>query len=478
MSPTYRDVYSRYEKGLQAFMEKLDKTDPRYDEALAFQQRLQENIDRARRYGSTDELEADRNEIVALLNDLCQDTLGHSFNELCKGEMVWAGVLGRKLPWPLLLVPIVAAVLVLSLLGLKWAGVWPAQPAPTAVPTPAPSAAPTDRPTAATTTPPPSPTDTPQPSPIPTMAPLSGAVDTDPARYIDNRSGPVEVLQSFYNALNRQEYTRAYSYWNTYSAPTFSQFKEDYKDVAAIQFVVGEVGEEAAAGSIYNNAAVVIVAQTTDGTIQTFTGCYQLHMSRPGNYSDPPVPPLAIEKAVIHQVTDATALDVLLAQACDGSGIPQGRPLSPEPTPGPNDTAHSFYIDNRSGPVEVLQSFCNAINSYEHARAYGYWEDSAAGRPAYYQFTADYANVATVELITGEDSSSGDAELFYRVPAALVFRFVDDTVQTLVGCYTLHMWQADLQTIPPFQPLGIIEIDVWEVDYNADLPALLRDACP
>ena len=98
MSPTYRDVYSRYEKGLQEFMAQLDKADPRYSEALSFQQRLQENIDRARRYGSTDELEADRNEIIALLNDLCQDTLGHSFNELCQQEADWVGGLRRRLP--------------------------------------------------------------------------------------------------------------------------------------------------------------------------------------------------------------------------------------------------------------------------------------------------------------------------------------------------------------------------------------------
>ncbi len=31
--------------------------------------------------------------------------------------------------------------------------------------------------------------------------------------YLDDRSTPIQVLKSYYNAINRQEYVRAYSYW-------------------------------------------------------------------------------------------------------------------------------------------------------------------------------------------------------------------------------------------------------------------------
>jgi|GEM_PF-410814 len=486
MAPTYHDIYSRYETGLQACMAQLDKADPHYEEALSFQQRLLENIDRARAYGSTDELEAERNEIVALLNDLCQKALGRSFNELCAPAARRPAGPARKPPWPLLLLPLVAALAALTLLVLHWTGVWPARTPtaaptvatpPTARPTTEPTAEPTTGPTAEPTTEPTPPPATTPPAGRPTMAPLLDAVDTDPDAYIDNRSGPVEVLQSFYNAVNRHEYARAYSYWDPDRAPNFSQFQQAYEDVVAIQFAVGEVGGDQAAGSVYYNVAAVIVAQTADGDIQTYAACYMLNMSQPALYDDPPVPPLAIETAVIQPVAGGTDQRRLLDQACTGTGIPEGRPLTVQRTPEPDEAGRSFYIDNRSSPAEVLQSLCNALNRSEHARAYGYWDAASPDAPPYFTFREDYGGVTAVELLTGKVRSSGDAELYYRLPAALTLTN-DRGTQRLVGCFTLHMWRADRQTIPPFQRLSITAAEVREVDSRADLEALLTTVCP
>ncbi|MCC6629578.1 MAG: hypothetical protein IT340_19540 [Chloroflexi bacterium] len=48
--------------------------------------------------------------------------------------------------------------------------------------------------------------------PVPPPAPTDPA-DIGPARYLDDRSDPVQVVRSLYNAVSRREYARAYAYW-------------------------------------------------------------------------------------------------------------------------------------------------------------------------------------------------------------------------------------------------------------------------
>src|SRR5215217_463954 len=62
--------------------------------------------------------------------------------------------------------------------------------------------------------------------------------------------------------------------------------------------------------------------------------------------------------------------------------------------------AEPTYLDDRSGPVEVLGSLTNAINRREYARAYSYWEPDSAVLQPYAEFAAGYANTIEVELST------------------------------------------------------------------------------
>ncbi len=76
------DTFSAYEVGLRQLLEKLGRDHPRYAEALTYQQRLEENISQARRYGDTETRGATRAEIVDRLNELALAELDVSFNEL------------------------------------------------------------------------------------------------------------------------------------------------------------------------------------------------------------------------------------------------------------------------------------------------------------------------------------------------------------------------------------------------------------
>ena len=81
------DVYTHYEVGLRALLARLDRDDPRYADALVYQQRLLENVTAARRYGDTETRRAERAEIADRLNALALAAVGTSFNDLCgEGE--------------------------------------------------------------------------------------------------------------------------------------------------------------------------------------------------------------------------------------------------------------------------------------------------------------------------------------------------------------------------------------------------------
>lgn len=82
--PRYEDIFSAYENGLNRMLAHLGPAHARYSEALDYQQRLTENISRARRFGDTNLRQADRAEIIDQLNELALATMGNPFNKVCQ----------------------------------------------------------------------------------------------------------------------------------------------------------------------------------------------------------------------------------------------------------------------------------------------------------------------------------------------------------------------------------------------------------
>jgi hypothetical protein len=77
------DIYTSYEAGQAELLRRLAREDPRYADALVYQQRLYDNLAQSRRYGETETRKAERAVIIDQLNRLSLSTLGVSFNELC-----------------------------------------------------------------------------------------------------------------------------------------------------------------------------------------------------------------------------------------------------------------------------------------------------------------------------------------------------------------------------------------------------------
>jgi hypothetical protein len=133
---------------------------------------------------------------------------------------------------------------------------------------------------------------------IPLAAILLGlaapALADDPA-YVDDRSTPEAVISSFYNAISRHEYARAWSYYEDgQGVPKFDAFVTGYQDTASVNVTFGQSAEEGAAGSTYWTLPVSLDATDTKGKHSYFAGCYTLRLANPAIQAEPPFRPLHI----------------------------------------------------------------------------------------------------------------------------------------------------------------------------------------
>ena len=118
--------------------------------------------------------------------------------------------------------------------------------------------------------------------------------------YLDDRSTPVSLIQSLYNAINRHEYLRAWSYFsNEPGRPDFAAFQKGYETTGGVKLKLGDPMSDGAAGSIYTSIPTVIEATGTDGAVRVFSGCYETRFVQPANQATPPFVPLEIAKATL-----------------------------------------------------------------------------------------------------------------------------------------------------------------------------------
>ena len=121
------------------------------------------------------------------------------------------------------------------------------------------------------------------------------------AIYLDDRSSPESVISSYYNAISRAEYARAYSYFGADFAPGYDRWAEGYADTSQVEVSFGRPAQEGAAGSIYWTLPVRLDVTTVDARDSYFTGCYTLRLSQPANQS-PPFQPLHIVSGNLREV--------------------------------------------------------------------------------------------------------------------------------------------------------------------------------
>jgi len=140
--------------------------------------------------------------------------------------------------------------------------------------------------------------------------------------FYENRTDAVAALKSYYNAINRKEYDRAYSYFNGAPHPApdlvspFQQWVAGYAKTASVTLAVGPATADSGAGNIYSSVPTVVIAQGTDGSTSTFAGCYVLHRVNSGISLNPADELFSIYSAKLTPVPANVPLDTLLAQPC------------------------------------------------------------------------------------------------------------------------------------------------------------------
>jgi len=351
---------------------------------------------------------------------------------------------------------------------------------PAMPPTPAPSATtpPTDLPPTAeptATLPPLAPSPTTPPAPTRTSVP---AVNL-PAM-LDDRSTPTGLILSYFNAINRKEYLRAYAYYTTPSktAGTFATFFAGYQNTASVAVAFGTVGGDNGAGQIYYSVPALLTAVSTSGATTNFAACYILHLSQPGVQGAPPFAPLSINLGKAVQLANNADSAAAQAAACSGPDFPQGQPINPAPQTNTQDISQNNYLDERSDARNVIKSLLNAINRKEYVRAYSYWQNSTVAIGPYAAYEKGFADTASVEATFGTVIVEiGEEELIYRVPLAEKVKTTSGGTQTFVGCYTLQIFPPEEQIDPPYIPLTITKGSLKQVDNSTNTQPMLATAC-
>jgi hypothetical protein len=279
-------------------------------------------------------------------------------------------------------------------------------PPPTSEPTTAvPTATVTEMPSPS----PPASTTTPQP-PQPTASP---ALPTGEP-YYEDRSGPTRLLASYYNAINRQEYARAWAYWENPPDPSFENFVRGFSDTASVLLAVRPpTWFEGAAGSTYTSIPALMTAKHTDGSRHNFVGCFVARRSNVGAAGAEQE--WLLYEATVHLTPGNSTDAMLMARVCD-------------PVP------ESAYSD-RSGAVPLLASYYNAINLGEYSRAWGYWETPPD--PSFEEFAEGFADTESVMLVVQPpirfEGAAGST--YVGIPTLLSASHTDGSQHNFVGCF-------------------------------------------
>ncbi len=255
-----------------------------------------------------------------------------------------------------------------------------------------------------------------------TVAPAAAqaAVQSEDAVPYASQSDPIALLTSYYNAINLQDYARAYAYWrNPPYEQTFEQFAagfastEHVEVVARLPVIVG-----ATAGSLYASIPVMLFVEASDNaTPPHYIACFTAWKSNvaSGNANQPD-PNWYLHSAEVYSVA-ITNLELVDNVCAPGAG----------------------FAPSQLSPEFALVSYYAMIQGGEYARAYAYWETPPNGQ-SLEDFASGFANVAAVKLyvrlaglVEGAAGSS-----YATVPALLNVTRISGDPQWFTGCFVLR----------------------------------------
>jgi hypothetical protein len=232
------------------------------------------------------------------------------------------------------------------------------------------------------------------------------------------------LVASYYNAISRGEYGRAYHYWET--APnnqTEAQFAAGFSDTFGAQAIVRlPIFTGVATGHEYASIPTLVIGTRLNDSIVLYTGCFVAHkVNVPVGNATEPDPNWRLQTGNLRQQTSLNlgALD----SACDNS-------LS---------LASSMNPLSQFDPVLLIQSYYSAISQGFYSTAYRYWE-TAPNNQTEAQFTAGFSDTVSVSAYIGlpVHSDAGAGNIYASIPALVVAGRIDGSTAYFAGCFTAH----------------------------------------
>ena len=129
----------------------------------------------------------------------------------------------------------------------------------------------------------------------------------------NDHNDPLEMLVSYYDAINTRDYRRAYGLWES-PQTSYERFVAGFADTDRVRLLVEPPGRsEGAAGSVYAEFTAVVVATTRAGNERVFAGCYTLRKSNVRESS------WRIYRADISTMPAGAQLSRMLSRGCRNS---------------------------------------------------------------------------------------------------------------------------------------------------------------
>ncbi len=283
----------------------------------------------------------------------------------------------------------------------------------------------------------------------------------------DVRDHPVSLIASYYDAIARQEYARAYSYWDE-NAPdriAYAGFAQGFANVQTVRALARlPIMIDVAAGTAHAEVPVVVQATLKNGDEELYAGCFHV-IRRNAPIGDPPV---IDPNWYLYQGTLQPATEVDFAQATKVCSLIESFPTS-------------FGMDDQLSPVDLVSSYYDAIAAGDYARAYAYWQGGPPGQTLS-QFALGFAHTEDVGVVVALSFyMDGAAGSLYATVPLLVTSKNAGTPQLFVGCVIArksdvpvgdatspdpnwYLYRADMQPVSSLD-LGVQQ--VWGVCANS-----------
>ncbi len=265
---------------------------------------------------------------------------------------------------------------------------------------------------------------------------VAGSGQTAPL--FEDRTSPPNLVKAFYNAINRKEYQRAYSYWQVTGAPNtpagYDEFAKGYADTASVTFTLGQIMQDAGAGQLYAKIPTVLVATHASGKQETFAGCYIAHRVNTGISTNPAD---ELWRFTSGTLAVATAGAEPKADSCNSS----------------NEGRLTGAFNDQSSPENLVKSYYNAISLSDYQRAYSYWENPGKGNTntpgSFDQFAKGYSDTTSVFYTLGKlTSDAGAGQLYASIPIVLTSTQTGGSKTIFAGCYVAHRVNDGVSTNP------------------------------